>query len=737
MLEEAEAFSIQLKDFQRAVGDYHRNVQSFMRGLLPLLESNLPRVWTAVPETAGLAEPVRPSISHGHPSRVGGDFDGAAIMAHMDILDRSIEEEILAPLRRWQEGLQVARERMKSLDKLRREVDGQRKKYEKKFRRSEQRLRRAYLGAGFGSSSSSSDDDDVVPRGKLLEDYQRLALHTERQLRAIVESYEDQERLVWEQLSGLVTDAAWLESYAAATMIKAKEAMQGVAVALGPSKQPLPAYRPKPGMSSSVPYGEVGANIKLIKQMSPRALELASGALPRGAAVLPYQPLRAKRGTATPLLVAAAAAPGSGQRLLAAEPVPTVQLGASGVPMDMVPRDVADRAIRDVERRAAGEGVHVREMPPPAFLSSSSSAAAEPSETTAAYPGLPAPTAAAGGGGTGGSVGLRPRDQGLGAAREGGKDSEGFREGDRDRDTLGFRDTGRQSDSLRFSAGGKVPMGFREADRDRDDLGFKERAIQGAEYRDQGFRNPEREPSLAYGIRDADATPPAAAAAAAAAAAGPMEGEVITDAARSAGHETTAPVSRVYDDTEGRGQGFRSEGIRPMGAAAAKGPVAAAMGGENTGYERRYEPSAAAAMGGENAGFERRYERPAVGSRSDDVLDSFATPLKMTAAEAAATSAARAPAGVGRDMTGAAGGVGSSDSSGEFFQDARSEVYPSRGSTAAGYEATPINSTAGTAMNGTRATGGVADAPYSPGSVGLMTKQQQQQVFDRPMGVVQ
>lgn len=76
---------------------------------------------------------------------------------------------------------------MKSLDKLRREVDGQRKKYEKKFRRSEQRLRRAYLGAGFGgsSSSSSSEGDDVVPRGKLLEDYQRLALHTERQLRGI------------------------------------------------------------------------------------------------------------------------------------------------------------------------------------------------------------------------------------------------------------------------------------------------------------------------------------------------------------------------------------------------------------------------------------------------------------------------------------------------------------------------------------------------------------------------
>lgn len=48
-------------------------------------------------------------------------------------------------------------------------------------------LRRAYLGAGYGSSSSSDDEfedtDYVVPRGRLLEDYQRLALHTERHLK--------------------------------------------------------------------------------------------------------------------------------------------------------------------------------------------------------------------------------------------------------------------------------------------------------------------------------------------------------------------------------------------------------------------------------------------------------------------------------------------------------------------------------------------------------------------------
>lgn len=39
---------------------------------------------------------------------------------------------------------------------------------------------------------------------------------------------------MWEQLSGLVTDAAWLESYAAATMLKVKEAFQVLAACGSP-----------------------------------------------------------------------------------------------------------------------------------------------------------------------------------------------------------------------------------------------------------------------------------------------------------------------------------------------------------------------------------------------------------------------------------------------------------------------------------------------------------------------
>lgn len=45
----------------------------FLYNLIPLLNTNLPRVWVAV--EGGLCEPVRSNISHGHPSRIGGDYD--------------------------------------------------------------------------------------------------------------------------------------------------------------------------------------------------------------------------------------------------------------------------------------------------------------------------------------------------------------------------------------------------------------------------------------------------------------------------------------------------------------------------------------------------------------------------------------------------------------------------------------------------------------------------------------
>lgn len=52
---------------------------------------------------------MRPALSDGHPSRLGGDFNPHLITEHLEVLQQGMEEDILAPLRRWQAGLGVAR----------------------------------------------------------------------------------------------------------------------------------------------------------------------------------------------------------------------------------------------------------------------------------------------------------------------------------------------------------------------------------------------------------------------------------------------------------------------------------------------------------------------------------------------------------------------------------------------------------------------------------------------------
>lgn len=41
--------------------------------------------------------------------RIGGSYATSDLLDQLDHLQRGIDEEVLAPLRRWQEGLAVAR----------------------------------------------------------------------------------------------------------------------------------------------------------------------------------------------------------------------------------------------------------------------------------------------------------------------------------------------------------------------------------------------------------------------------------------------------------------------------------------------------------------------------------------------------------------------------------------------------------------------------------------------------
>lgn len=72
---------------------------------------------------------------------------------------------------------------MRSLERMRLEVDVQRRIVDKRFRKLEKRIHEAY----FGEPADESDAEEESYRAKLLEDYSRMALHQERMLQGIGE----------------------------------------------------------------------------------------------------------------------------------------------------------------------------------------------------------------------------------------------------------------------------------------------------------------------------------------------------------------------------------------------------------------------------------------------------------------------------------------------------------------------------------------------------------------------
>ncbi|PNH06117.1 hypothetical protein TSOC_007554 [Tetrabaena socialis] len=244
-------------------------------------------------------------------------------------------------------------------------------------------------GAGAGGAGGAVDSDSMrAVRGK--EDFIRSELYYQRKLEAVQVSYREQEELVWEHLSGLVRDAAWLKAFVAGSMLDIKEALQALvlcsgsgsscdaaiaaaaaaaagahderlspelrqaasAVALGPCKLPLPAF---PRFNAGAEYGAIGDPTPLIAD-APAELRSAAAAavsplaLAGGGAGLRdvAAALRARRITAQPLQTSAdLTTPRYG-------PVPPVARGMPGVPADEV---AAAPALLPAPGAAAGGGV--------------------------------------------------------------------------------------------------------------------------------------------------------------------------------------------------------------------------------------------------------------------------------------------------------------------------------------------------------------------------------------------
>ncbi|KAJ9522437.1 hypothetical protein QJQ45_008270 [Haematococcus lacustris] len=327
MLLEAEEFARHLNAYKHMLLKYERRINSFLSSVPVVGRSNLPRVWEAVEGT----------------NMAGGDFDELLMADAAEIMRRRVDA-IVRPIDRWLESLKVVQARMKKLEGLRMQVDARRRRVHARFlaalRRmtaSEAASMRAEVasagsnryGRGTGMSeegepadmfsADASDvyegEDDDLERQRDREDYAREALNQHRQLEAVAESYREQEQLVYEQLSGLVRDAAYFKSYVAAGLLVVKDTLVATLVALGPAKRPLPGFsdREVEGEEVEGAYGRSAALNDLIEDLPPVAADDLSGPEARLAPV----PTVIKSASAIPTDRLAAAL-GSGQEGLSA-----------------------------------------------------------------------------------------------------------------------------------------------------------------------------------------------------------------------------------------------------------------------------------------------------------------------------------------------------------------------------------------------------------------------------------
>ncbi|MEW5301086.1 MAG: hypothetical protein WDW36_003967 [Sanguina aurantia] len=285
MYDEAADFKIRLSDFERALASLETSTSVFVDSLLPMLRAPLPRVWDSV--EGGLAEPLRATISHEYPNLAGGDADLEGIKGTVLDLKRKVQLDVLRPVGQWRKSLESGKKRMADLDRLHNEVFRRSTKVNRRVRRAEKDFRSTLDIAGSGRATgigastrrgfsnllfkcthptvamNSAAGGNIELEQEVRQEERGTSLTAkQRKLAAVADSFHEQERLMYEQLSGLCRDASWLKSYEVSALCIIKEAFQTATSCLGATKQPIPSFGHE--RCSGIQHGDVADNVSLI-----------------------------------------------------------------------------------------------------------------------------------------------------------------------------------------------------------------------------------------------------------------------------------------------------------------------------------------------------------------------------------------------------------------------------------------------------------------------------------------
>lgn len=223
MVKEAGDFAAHLKKCEKAIADMKAAAESILTTTKSAMSAPLPRVYAETAAASGGA--VQPIESIGGPG-----FQGDTVARLSQTCSAELESQVLVPIKRWLEVHLALQSRLKEVEALRLEVDSRRHTVIT-LAADVDRLR---------AKLSKVNGADGKLEGTLDDTIKKLQ-HKEGKLSMTVANFTDKEKLLHEDLSTLIKDAAWLRHYMASALRVQGETLLSASSALGDTQAAEPA----------------------------------------------------------------------------------------------------------------------------------------------------------------------------------------------------------------------------------------------------------------------------------------------------------------------------------------------------------------------------------------------------------------------------------------------------------------------------------------------------------------
>ncbi|GBF94371.1 TBC1 domain family member 2A [Raphidocelis subcapitata] len=218
MFKEASMFAAHLRQVEKDLTAWERDIEAGFTNFRAIMLSPLPRVYEEGHN--GAAVPSEPE-----PSMIGGDVQVERLTSAAQETKKRLEIEVLQPIKQWMVAYRTIQERMKRLEALRLELDSRRRTV------ADLQVRCERVRATLGTTRARGEVE--------LEVGLRKMQHKEDKMQRTLSQYQEMEQTVYNSLFTLIKDTSVLRDYAAAALLIVQESFQAGYAAFEPS---MPQY---------------------------------------------------------------------------------------------------------------------------------------------------------------------------------------------------------------------------------------------------------------------------------------------------------------------------------------------------------------------------------------------------------------------------------------------------------------------------------------------------------------